>query len=383
MIKITIKVVLVAFVVLLGVQLKAQQLYYPDKNWEVKSAKALKINNTLLDSAIRFAQNNENSVEVNLRIAILKAFAREPNFEILGLTKDRGEASGLIIKDGYIVGEWGNPNKVDMTFSVAKSYLSTIAGLAIDEGLIDNVDEKASKYVWDGTFDGIHNSKISWRHLLTQSSDWYGQQFGLYDWADRPPKEGGIDDWRSRKLYEPGTHYKYNDVRVNVMAYSLLQVWRKPLPMVLKDKIMDPIGASTTWRWTGYHNSYVDVDGLQMQSVSGGGHFGGGMFISTYDHARFGLLFLRQGKWNNKQLISSEWVKSVQKPSEAYGSYGYMWWNNSEGDWKGVPEHIYYAAGFGGNYIIIDEKNDLVVVTRWMDNSKVAQFMQIVLESLE
>lgn len=270
-----------------------------------------------------------------------------------------------------------------MTFSVAKSYLSTVAGLALDEGLIHTIDDKAVKYLWDDTFDGVHNAKISWKHLLTQSSDWYGQQFGLYDWADRPPREGGIDEWRSRQLHEPGTHYKYNDVRVNVLAYSLLQVWRKPLPIVLKEKIMDPIGASTTWRWHGYENSFVNVDGLQMQSVSGGGHFGGGMFINTYDHARFGLLFLRQGKWKDKQLISSDWVKSVQKPSEAFDSYGYMWWNNSNEGWKGVPKHIYYAAGFGGNYIIVDEKNDLLVVTRWMDDAKVAEFMQLILESLK
>ena len=83
-------------------------------------------------------------------------------------------------------------------------------------------------------YSGLHNQKITWDHLLTQSSDWSGQQFGLYDWADRPPKEGGIDDWRARPLYEPGTHYKYNDVRVNVLAYSLLQVWRKSLPQSFK-----------------------------------------------------------------------------------------------------------------------------------------------------
>ena len=79
------------------------------------------------------------------------------------------------------------------------------------------------------------------------------------------------------KLNEPGTFFKYNDVRVNLLAYSLLQVSRKPLPVVLKEKIMDPIGASTTWRWYGYDNSFVNIDGVMVQSVSGGGHFGGGL----------------------------------------------------------------------------------------------------------
>jgi len=56
------------------------------------------------------------------------------------------------------------------------------------------------------------------------------KEFGMYDWSDRPPQEGGIDEWRSRELKEPGTYFKYNDVRVNVLSYSLLQIWRKPLP---------------------------------------------------------------------------------------------------------------------------------------------------------
>ena len=89
----------------------------------------------------------------------------------------------------------------------------------------------------------------------------------------------------------PGTKYEYNDVRVNLLAYSLLHVWREPLPKIIKRYIMDPIGASTTWRWYGYKNSWVEIDGNRVQSVSGGGHSGGGVFISTEDHARFGLFF--------------------------------------------------------------------------------------------
>ncbi|HET8861227.1 serine hydrolase [Marivirga sp.] len=357
--------------------------YYPDVEWERKSAKSLKMDQTLLDSAVSIASQYENSVNKDLRIAIMEAFAREPYLEILGEVRERGGPAGLVIKDGYIIAEWGDIERVDMTFSVAKSYLSTVAGLALDRNLIHNINDKASKYVWDGTFDGAHNQKITWDHLLTQSSDWSGQQFGLYDWADRPPREGGIDEWRARTLYEPGTHYKYNDVRVNVLAYSLLQVWRKSLPQVLKDEIMDPIGASTTWRWLGYHNSYVNVDGLQVQSVSGGGHFGGGIFINSLDHARFGLLFLRNGKWNDQQLISENWVKQVQRSSEAKSDYGYLWWNNSQGGWEGVSKEVYYAAGFGGNYIIIDEANDLVVVTRWIDNSKIDDVMRLVQMSIK
>lgn len=361
----------------------SQATYYPDTVWQTINPKDLTINKKLLDSAISFALVNENKVERDLRIANLKAYSREPGYEIIGPMKERGGPAGLVIKNGYIVAQWGDVNRVDMTFSVTKSFLSTVAGLAIDEGLIRNVHNKVNKYVWDENYEGEHNSKITWDNLLTQSSDWSGTQFGLHDWADRPPKEGGLDDWKNRQLHEPGTFFKYNDVRVNLLAYSLLQVWRKPLPMVLKEKVMDPIGASTTWRWYGYENSFVNIDGLMMQSVSGGGHHGGGIFINTLDQARFGLLFLRKGRWNDQQLISEKWIHDAQQPSLPNKNYGYMWWINTDEQWKGVSPKVYYAAGFGGNYIIIDETNDLVIVTRWMDSDKIGDLVSLIIRSVE
>lgn len=360
----------------------AQTVYFPDSVWQVKAPEELKMDNQLLDSAVKFAMANENKIDRNLRVGILKSYANEPYFEINGPTKDRGGPAGVIIKNGYIVSQWGDINRVDMTFSVTKSFLSTTAGLAIDDGLIKNVTDKVNRYVWDNSFEGENNSKITWDHLLTQSSDWSGTLFGQHDWADRPPKEGGIDDWKNRKLNEPGTVFKYNDVRVNILAYSLLQVWRKPLPMVLKEKIMDPIGSSTTWRWYGYDNSFVNIDGIMMQSVSGGGHHGGGLFISAIDQARFGLLFLRNGKWKSRQLISEKWVKAVHLPSTTNKDYGYMWWMNTSKKWKYVSPDIYYALGAGGNYIVIDNEHDLVVVARWMDDSKMGDFMYLIEQSI-
>lgn len=364
----------------------SQELYYPDKAkvWEQKQPEELGLNNSKIEEAVEFAKTNEYSGAKDLRIAILESFGYEPYIEIVGPTKKRGGPAGVILKDGYLVAQWGDVNRVDMTFSVTKSYLSTVAGLAIDAGLITNVNDKVKDYVWDGTFEGKHNSKITWDHLLTQSSDWSGSLFGMPDWADRPPRQGGIDDWKNRELREPGTVFEYNDVRVNLLAYSLLQVWRRSLPEVLKVKIMDPIGASTTWRWYGYETSWVDVDGYQIQSVSGGGHSGGGVFINALDHARFGLLFLGNGKWKNKQLISEDWVKQVQHPSKADESYGYMWWlNRGSRSVDGIPETVYFAAGFGGNYIVVDQEHNLVVVTRWLDPSKFGELLKMVLVSLE
>jgi len=363
----------------------AQQAYFPPfGEWETQQPEDLNLDAAALTRAVEFAQANEYEGEKDLRVAILKGFAREPFHQIVGPTKERGGPAGVILKNGYIVAQWGDVERVDMTFSVTKSYLSTVAGLAVDAGLIGDVHETVGAYVWDGTFAGEHNAKITWDHLLTQSSDWSGSLFGMQDWADRPPRAGGIDDWKNREYFEPGTNFEYNDVRVNVLAYSLLQVWRKPLPMILKEKVMEPIGASTTWRWYGYENSFVNVDGIKMQSVSGGGHSGGGVFISTLDHARFGLLFSRKGNWNGQQLISEKWITMAQQPSEANPNYGYMWWLNQPGSrqWEDVPEHLYYAAGFGGNFIVVDAENDLVIVTRWLQPSQIGEMVRLVLAAL-
>ena len=360
--------------------------YFPERNkeWIEKDPSEYKINTEELNDVISFAEANEYRGSRDLRIAILKGFEREPFHDVIGPTKKRGGPAGMILKKGYVIAKWGDTKRVDMTFSVTKSFLSTVTGLAYDNKLIANENDKVVNYIWDGTFDGTHNRKISWKHLLQQNSDWSGELWGGKDWADRPPREGGLDDWKFRKLNQPGTVMEYNDIRVNVLAYALTHVWRKPLPQVLKENVMDKIGASTTWRWHGYKNAWTEIDGVNMKSVTGGGHSGGGIFISTEDMARFGLLLLNDGMWDNERLLSRKWIEKSITPSQPNANYGYMWWLNKQGSrhWEGLSENIYYAAGFGGNLIVVDKENDLVVVTRWLEPSKVGEFIQKVNSAL-
>lgn len=366
--------------------LHAQDLYFPERNadWAILSPAKATMNKTALDEVIAFAKANEYSGSRDLRIAILEGFKREPFHEILGPTKKRGGPAGMILKHGKVVAQWGDTQRVDMTFSVTKSFLSTMAGLALDRQLIKNIDDPVGTYIWDGTFNGKHNSVISWRQLLQQNSAWQGTLFGGKDWADRPPREGDLDDWQYAAPKTPGTIMEYNDVRVNVLAYSLTHIWRKPLPQVLKEEIMDKIGATTTWRWHGYKDAWTEIDGLQMKSVTGGGHSGAGIFISAEDMARFGLLFLNDGVWEKQRLLSSQWIQEAITPSTPNVNYGFMWWLNKQGPrhWKNVGEDVFYAAGFGGNFIVVDRKNDLVVVTRWLEPSKVGEFMRLLQKAL-
>ena len=366
-----------------------QDLYFPSKeNWEVKSPSYFNYDSKKIQKAIDFVIENQNKGDKDLRVEILKGFSTEPYHSIKGPTKKRGETNGLIIKDGYIIASWGDTKRVDMTFSVTKSYLSAITGIAVDKNLIRSEKDFVSNYVWDKTFDGEKNSMITWEHLLNQSSDWFGSLFGINHWEDRPDTSKSIDEWRSEPQRQPGTHYKYNDVRVNVLAYSLLQVFRESLPKVLKKSIMDPINASDTWRWFGYKNSWVNIDGVKTQSVSGGGHNGGGIFISSEDHARFGLLFLNKGMWNGKRIISEEWIKKSISPSDTNPEYGYMWWiNSNQGedyqttDWKNVPTNIFYGSGFGGNKVIIIPDENMVVVGRWFGRNTESTFIKMILDS--
>ncbi len=350
------------------VELGAQQRpYFPEAwgQWETRAAERAGFDPEKLSAAVEFAKQHANEDSKDLAQVIAASFSREPHFSLIGPTKPRGDANGMIIRGGYIVAEWGDTDRVDMTFSVTKSYLSTVAGLALDQGLIRDVHDPVRVYVRDGTFDSSHNSKITWHHLLNQTSDWSGELWGKPDWADRPTGDDP-QQWPHRQLREPGTFMKYNDVRVNLLAYALTHVFRKPLPVVLREQIMDPIGASPTWRWHGYENSWLNIDGQRIQSVSGGGHWGGGMFIATRDQARFGLLFLRNGAWRDQQLVSKQWIAAAMTPTDVRRDYGYMWWlNTDKARIAAAPASSFYAAGFGGNYIFVDRDNDLVVVLRW------------------
>lgn len=335
--------------------------YFPDRwTWETRTPEQVGMNSERLKDVVTFAAQNEATIHRNAEDLAL-AVAGEPYNQIIGPTMERGGNSGLVLRHGYIVLEWGDTHRVDWTFSTTKSYLATTIGLAYDAGLIRDLAEPVVNYVRDGNFDSEHNRKITWVHLLQQSSEWQGTLWGKPDWADR------YDGKARRPIVAPGTKYTYNDVRVNVAALAALHVWRKPLPVVLKESIMDPIGASSTWRWWGYENSWITIDGLQMQSVAGGGHWGGGLWISARDHARFGLLHLRRGRWNGRQLLSEKWIDTATAPNGANPNYGFMWWlNTNRKQLPSAPERSFWAAGGGGNFVWIDRDLDLVVVTRWV-----------------
>lgn len=346
--------------------------YFPTAtDWERRAPEDAGMDAGKLAEAIAFIKAHETPLSHGERVDLSL-----PDNDIVGPLKDRGGVNGLVLRNGYVVAEFGDTQRVDMTYSITKSYLATVAGLALDDGLIRDVDDLVRDYVTDGTFDGEHNGAITWRHLLQQSSEWVGTLWGKRDIADR---RRGVD----REIQPPGTFYEYNDVRVNLLAYSLLCVLRRPLPEVLRERIMDPIGASDRWLWHGYITSWVTIDGRDVQSVSGGGHFGGGIWISSWDHARFGYLYLRRGEWNGQRLLSERFIDAATTPSVNEPAYGYLWWlNTGRTRMPSLPESSFSANGAGSNIIWVSPEHDLVVVLRWVAPDSVDECLAQVLAAV-
>ena len=381
------------------------KLYFPSQDkWEIKLPVTFNLDTNKINQAIAFSKDNETKYPKNLRLSQSMQYGRAPFSDPIGPMESRGEVSGIIIYKGYIIASWGNPNAVESVNSITKSMVATVVGLAVDNGLIKNILDPVYTYLppieivnGEGVtadqnplaktsfiypFETEHNRKINWDHLLRQTSDWEGVLWGKPDWADRP--SNNPEEWTNRKRIEPGAAFKYNDTRVNALALATTAVLRKPLPEVLREQIMNPIGASNTWAWTGYHNAWIVLDGKMIQSVSGGGHFGGGLFMNTYDMARFGLLTLRKGNWNGKQLISEEWIKKSLTPTTASLDYGFMnfYLNTDKKYFPSAPEKSFVHKGNGLNAIYVDPDNDMVVVVRWIEEKQLDGFLKIILSSL-
>jgi hypothetical protein len=363
--------------------------YFPPKgdHWATHTAEQEKLDAAKLKQAVDFAIQSERQYPPefakvadirDLRMTVPLEYAKEPFNTPIGPLKPHAPANGVILRHGYIVAEWGATRDVDMTFSVSKTFLSSVAGVAFDHGLIKNVNDRVIDYVRPTPdFMLAHNQPITWDNMLRQDSGWIGTLWGKPWWADRPGKNA----WDELAKGPPpvGQEWKYNDVRVNALALALTYLWKRPLPEVLKQYVADPIGMSGDWHWEGYDNSWAVIGGKPIHVVSGGGHWGGGMFISARDEARMGLLGLNDGKWQGKQILSDRWVAMAKTPTGPNPNYGFCnWYLNT--DKKMYPDaradSVTYI-GDGANEIFIDYQHDMVAVVRWIDGGKMKDFVRL------
>ena len=362
-----------------AVLVTAQQApYYPPAGlWAKKSPAELGMDPAKLAEAVAWAQTREGNREMDFS-------DQERIFgTLLGSVPNiRAHTNGVVIYKGYAVAEFGDPTWADPTYSVAKSMLSTVAGVAVRDGKITNLDQPVGTTIKDGGYDSPRNQQVTWKMHLQQESEWEGNMFGKQD--NFIGKEAfGQGEKKPREQMKPGTHYEYNDVRINRFSLSLLRAFQKPVPDVFRDEVMNPIGASNTWRWIPYANSFVELNGKNVASVSGGTRWGGGMWINSWDMARFGYLWLRGGKWGDKQIVPADYVKAALTPSVHGPDYGYLWWLNRSGKGlPGLPENAFWANGAGTNSITVSPDQDLVVVWRWHAGNP-AEFVKRIIAAIK
>jgi CubicO group peptidase (beta-lactamase class C family) len=344
-----------------------------------------------IEQAIQFAVDHETSWSRDPgRLWGIHHQDPPPWNRLLGPVHSRGPVSGTILLNGRPLISWGEPNRADLTFSVAKTYLALLAGVAHDRGLLPAVDEPVRARVPGIGFDRGRNAQVTWEHLLQQTSEWEGECFGVPDQVERyrtvqfqgaaPARKKGDP----RPLRVPGTYWEYNDVRINQLSLALLHLFGRPLPDVFRESIMQPLGASDNWRWMGYDNAWIELDGQRVQSVPGGTHWGGGVSISSTDQARVGQLLLDDGKANGRQVISSGWIDRMRTPCPIAPFYGYLiWLNHARRVFPSVPASSYFAIGAGSSFTWIEPQRRLVVVVRWIDADYADGFFGRVLHALD
>ena len=355
-----------------AVKAAAAVAYFPAAGnaWQNQTPAAAGFDGARLAEAVAFAKT-----QVTTQMTPNFSTQEEIFGKLLGpMPTSRAATNGLVLRHGPIVAERADTERadterVDPTYSVAKSLLSILLGITLNRGLIRNIHDPVAQYVHDGGYDSLHNCLITWEHYARQISGWEGDRWG--ENADFiSPEAFGKGERKPCTLQVPGIYFEYNDVRINRFALWLLRLWQKSLPVVFKQEVMDPIGASNSWQWMAYSNAVPTVNGQALPSVSGGTRWGGGLRISARDEACFGYLLLRQGRWDGRQIVSSAWVRQATTRGPIGLGYGYLRWLNTEKKvWPDAPATSYAALGAGSNSIWVDPEHDQVIVWRWYNGS--------------
>ena len=285
--------------------------------------------------------------------------------DVVGPLLAASGSSGVVRIGGREAASWGDPQIPEMAFSVTKSVVSVVAGVAFDDGLL-TPDQPVHEVVDTAEFHGAHNTRITWRHLLQQSSQWEGELWGKPTRVDAQSFREGTELHGT----PPGEGWAYNDVRMNLLTYALTLLFRRSLADVLRERVLRPLGASDRWSWHGYRTSTVSIDGRDVEVVSGGAHWGGGLFIPARDLALIGQLFLDRGMHEGARLLSDEWIEQSWSPCPVKPQYGYLWWlNDDQGPWPGAPATGRSARGNGGRHLLwVDPARDLVLTSHWTED---------------
>lgn len=317
-----------------------------------------------LEQVVRRAGDRWTAAAADIETYLAAQVSDAAHREVVGPLLPATGASGVVLVGGRRVASWGDPTAVEMTFSVTKTVVSLVAGIAYDDRLLIP-EEPVHRAVPVTEFSGEHNEQITWRHLLQQTSQWEGTLWGKPTSVDAQSYREGTEVHGT----PPGQGWAYNDVRMNLLCYALTLLIGRPLPEVLKERVMDPLGASPTWSWHGYSTSTITIDYEPVEVVSGGAHWGGGMFINAADLAAIGRLFLDGGTHDGRRIVSGKWIDQSWSPCPVKPEYGYLWWlNDQQIPWPGAPRTGRSARGNAGRHLLwVDPARDLVLASHWTE----------------
>ena len=293
-----------------------------------------------------------------------------------------GGGSGCVIRHGYLVAEWGDPNRrADVKSCTKGSVGATILGLAVDDGLV-RLDDSAQKH-YPAIGQELRDNRQDWlkqitiRHLATMTA--------------------GFDDGRPPKLvYRPGSRGYYSNDTSNMLAELLTLKFKKDLKQVLRRRVMEPLGiGADQWNWR--RNAYrsKSIRGIESRE------FASGITITHGALARIGYLYLRQGRWRDRRILSADFIREATTPTSLptfVPGYAFYWYSNAKGTYAGIPRDSYWALGLGDSLVLVCPSLDLVVVrlgvgsrrshlpggSRQADwGRRVAGFFRLIVEAVE
>ena len=314
----------------LVVPYSSESKVFPDNEWVIKSASDLGIDQEKVDRLFDLSFGDDATQGV------------------------------VLIKDGYLIGEryadGFDKNSFGTSWSMAKSFYASLIGISIDRGEINSLDDKVSDYL---DYFNDERSEITIRDILNMAS---GLQFPEHEHELMFFKTDHLDYAKNIGVEKkPNVLFEYNNVNSMLLGDILFRATGQKADELLNERILKPIGADNSTLWRDSADNVLTYCCIDM---------------SARDYSRFGLLFSRSGKWEQDQIISSDYVNETFTPyweftperfTDLNRGYSLHWWfskNDDEGQ-------IFNASGKFGQYIFVDRKNDVIYtrITKYFPTS--------------
>ena len=268
----------------------------------------------------------------------------------------------LVVREGHLVHEayFGGATQDSLADvrSVTKSVVATLAGIALNQGHIASLDQSMADILVGPEFElSAAHHLITIRHLLTMTGGFSWDESGPTEYRAWMRSENRVDYPLQRDIvHEPGTTFEYNSAAVFLLGIVVEKAVGMPLPEYADEVLFEPLGILER-RWEELREGYVNG--------------GAGIDLRPRDLARFGQLYLQEGWSGSESIVPAVWIAEATTRRFAWTSragpiehstYGFLWWLDLDND-------AYFAWGFGGQFVYVVPRLDLVVVatTDWRD----------------